>query len=195
MDLRKQQTRSSGLRKKRESQDRAVECPRPTTFNLPFITADASGTEAHPENAHARQDGAAHRQTFERTIAPVKACLKDANIEAAKIDELVLVGGHDAHAALSSRPPHTLVNKAPHQGVNPDEVVAIGAAIQAGVLKGEVKGCGVARCDTVVARYRGLSAGFHQSNRAQHDNPDPQGPNFSTCGRQPARRGNSCLAG
>jgi molecular chaperone DnaK len=75
---------------------------------------------------------------FERTIAPVKACLKDANIAAAKIDELVLVGGMTRmpHVVETAR---TLVDKPPHQGVNPDEVVAVGAAIQAGVLKGEVK--------------------------------------------------------
>jgi len=76
---------------------------------------------------------------FERTIAPVKACLKDAGIEASKIDELVLVGGMTRMPRVVETA-HTLVNKAPHQGVNPDEVVAIGAAIQAGVLKGEVKG-------------------------------------------------------
>jgi molecular chaperone DnaK len=75
---------------------------------------------------------------FERTLAPVKACLKDANIEAAKIDELVLVGGMTRMPRVVETA-RTLVNKVPHQGVNPDEVVAIGAAIQAGVLKGDVK--------------------------------------------------------
>jgi molecular chaperone DnaK len=68
----------------------------------------------------------------------VKACLKDADIAAAKIDELVLVGGMTRMPRVVETA-HTLVNKAPHQGVNPDEVVAVGAAIQAGVLKGEVK--------------------------------------------------------
>jgi molecular chaperone DnaK len=75
---------------------------------------------------------------FERTIAPVKACLKDAGIEAAKIDELVLVGGMTRMPRVVETA-HALVNKAPHQGVNPDEVVAIGAAVQGGVLKGDVK--------------------------------------------------------
>jgi molecular chaperone DnaK len=75
---------------------------------------------------------------FERTIAPVKACLKDADLSSAKIDELVLVGGMTRMPRVVETA-HTLVNKPPHQGVNPDEVVAVGAAIQAGVLKGEVK--------------------------------------------------------
>jgi molecular chaperone DnaK len=75
---------------------------------------------------------------FERTIAPVKACLKDAGIEASKIDELVLVGGMTRMPRVVEVA-RSLVNKPPHQGVNPDEVVAIGAGIQGGVLKGEVK--------------------------------------------------------
>jgi molecular chaperone DnaK len=75
---------------------------------------------------------------FERTIAPVKACLKDSGIEASKIDELVLVGGMTRMPRVVETA-HKLVNKPPHQGVNPDEVVAIGAGIQGGVLKGEVK--------------------------------------------------------
>ena len=75
---------------------------------------------------------------FERTIGPVKNCLKDADIEANKIDELVLVGGMTRMPRVVDTA-KTLVGKQPHQGVNPDEVVAIGAGIQGGVLKGEVK--------------------------------------------------------
>src|SRR6266511_2782174 len=75
---------------------------------------------------------------FERTVTPVKNCLKDAGITSDKIDELVLVGGMTRMPRVVETA-HTLVNKPPHQGVNPDEVVAIGAGIQGGVLKGEVK--------------------------------------------------------
>jgi len=75
---------------------------------------------------------------FERTITPVKNCLRDAGVSADKIDELVLVGGMTRMPKVVDTA-HSLVNKPPHQGVNPDEVVAVGAAIQAGVLKGEVK--------------------------------------------------------
>ena len=75
---------------------------------------------------------------FERTIGPVKACLRDAELAEAQIDELVLVGGMTRMPRVVETA-KTLVEKQPHQGVNPDEVVAIGAAIQGGVLKGDVK--------------------------------------------------------
>jgi molecular chaperone DnaK len=75
---------------------------------------------------------------FERCIAPFKSCLKDADLTSANIDELVLVGGMTRMPKVVEIA-HTLAGKTPHQGVNPDEVVAIGAAIQGGVLKGDVK--------------------------------------------------------
>src|SRR3954469_24507516 len=75
---------------------------------------------------------------FERTIPPTKACLKDAGLGADQIDELVLVGGMTRMPKVVETA-RSMVHKDPHQGVNPDEVVAVGAAIQAGVLKGEVK--------------------------------------------------------
>jgi molecular chaperone DnaK len=78
------------------------------------------------------------RRLFERTIGPVKNCLKDAGLTGEKMDELVLVGGMTRMPRVVETA-RSLVNKPPHQGVNPDEVVAVGAAIQAGVLKGEVK--------------------------------------------------------
>jgi molecular chaperone DnaK len=77
-------------------------------------------------------------ELFERTIAPVKNCLNDAGLSADKIDELVLVGGMTRMPRVVETA-RALVSKPPHQGVNPDEVVAVGAAIQGGVLKGEVK--------------------------------------------------------
>jgi molecular chaperone DnaK len=75
---------------------------------------------------------------FERTVGPVKSCLKDAGVAASDIDELVLVGGMTRMPRVVQTA-ESLVNKPPHQGVNPDEVVAVGAAIQGGVLKGDVK--------------------------------------------------------
>src|SRR5438045_2922907 len=75
---------------------------------------------------------------FERTVGPVKACLKDSGVNPSDIDELVLVGGMTRMPRVVETA-ETLVNKPPHQGVNPDEVVAVGAAVQGGVLGGEVK--------------------------------------------------------
>jgi len=138
MDLRKQPEALQRIKEEAEKAKIALSSSLQYDINLPFITADSSG----PKHLSLKLTRAKMEQLcdalFERTIAPVKACLKDADIAAAKIDELVLVGGMTRMPRVVETA-HTLVNKPPHQGVNPDEVVAVGAAIQAGVLKGEVK--------------------------------------------------------
>ena len=138
MDLRKQPDALQRIKEEAEKAKIALSSALLYEINLPFITADASG----PKHLSLKLSRAKMEQLcealFERTIAPVKACLKDADLSAAKIDELVLVGGMTRMPRVVETA-HTLVNKPPHQGVNPDEVVAVGAAIQAGVLKGEVK--------------------------------------------------------
>jgi molecular chaperone DnaK len=138
MDLRKQPDALQRIKEEAEKAKIALSSALEYDINLPFITADASG----PKHLSLKLTRAKMEQLcealFERTIAPVKACLKDADLTAAKVDELVLVGGMTRMPRVVETA-HTLVNKPPHQGVNPDEVVAVGAAIQAGVLKGEVK--------------------------------------------------------
>ena len=138
MDLRKQPDALQRIKEEAEKAKIALSSELQYYINLPFITADASG----PKHLSLKLTRAKMEQLcealFERTIAPVKACLKDADLAAAKVDELVLVGGMTRMPRVVETA-HTLVNKPPHQGVNPDEVVAVGAAIQAGVLKGEVK--------------------------------------------------------
>ena len=138
MDLRKQPDALQRI--KEEAEKAKIALSNATTYdvNLPFITADASGPKHIQKTLTRAKMEQITEKLFERTIGPVTACLKDANIEAAKIDELVLVGGMTRMPRVVQTA-RTLVNKPPHQGVNPDEVVAIGAAIQAGVLKGEVK--------------------------------------------------------
>jgi len=109
-----------------------------TEINLPFITADQSG----PKHLTMKLTRAKLEQLvddlIERTIAPCKQALKDAGISAGDIAEVVLVGGMTRMPRVIERVKE-LFGREPHKGVNPDEVVAIGAAIQAGVLKGEVK--------------------------------------------------------
>jgi len=138
MDLRKQPDALQRIKEEAEKAKIALSSAQDYEINLPFISADASG----PKHLSLKLTRAKMEQLcdalFERTIAPVKACLKDADIAASKIDELVLVGGMTRMPRVVETA-HTLVNKSPNQGVNPDEVVAVGAAIQAGVLKGEVK--------------------------------------------------------
>lgn len=138
MDLRKQPDALQRIKEEAEKAKIALSNAMTYDINLPFITADASGPKHIQKTLTRARMEQLTDKLFERTIAPVKACLKDADIEAGKIDELVLVGGMTRMPRVVETA-HTLVNKPPHQGVNPDEVVAVGAAIQAGVLKGEVK--------------------------------------------------------
>jgi molecular chaperone DnaK len=139
IDLRKQPDALQRIKEEAEKAKIALSSATTYDISLPFVTADASGPKHIQKTLTRAKMEQLTDKLFERTIAPVKACLKDAGIAAAKIDELVLVGGMTRMPRVVETA-HTLVNKAPHQGVNPDEVVAIGAAIQAGVLKGEVKG-------------------------------------------------------
>jgi molecular chaperone DnaK len=109
-----------------------------TEINLPYLTADASG----PKHLVVTMTRAKLEQItadlVDRTIAPVKQALVDAGLNAADINEIVMVGGMTRMPAVQDRV-RAFFGKDPHKGVNPDEVVAIGAAIQAGVLGGEVK--------------------------------------------------------
>jgi molecular chaperone DnaK len=138
MDLRKQPDALQRIKEEAEKAKIALSSAQQYDINLPFITADASGPKHIQKTLTRAKMEQLTDELFERTIKPVKACLSDAGIEASKIDELVLVGGMTRMPRVVETA-KSLVNKPPHQGVNPDEVVAVGAAIQAGVLKGEVK--------------------------------------------------------
>jgi len=138
MDLRKQPDALQRIKEEAEKAKIALSSATTYDINLPFITADATGPKHIQKNLTRAKMEQLTDSLFERTIKPVTACLKDAGIEASKIDELVLVGGMTRMPRVVETA-HKLINKAPHQGVNPDEVVAIGAGIQGGVLKGEVK--------------------------------------------------------
>ncbi len=138
LDLRKQPDALQRIKEEAEKAKIALSSSQQYEISLPFITADASG----PKHISLKLTRAKMEQLcdrlFERTITPTKACLKDAGLTTDQIDELVLVGGMTRMPRVVETA-RTLVSKPPHQGVNPDEVVAIGAAIQGGVLKGEVK--------------------------------------------------------
>src|SRR5690606_18035855 len=135
--LRKQPDALQRIKEEAEKAKIALSSSQQYDINLPFITADASG----PKHISLSLTRAKMEQIcddlFERTVTPTKACLKDAELSSDKIDELVLVGGMTRMPRVVETA-KTLVNKPPHQGVNPDEVVAVGAAIQGGVLKGDV---------------------------------------------------------
>ena len=109
-----------------------------TEINLPFITADASGPKHLTMKLTRAKFEALVQDLVEKTIEPCRKALKDAGLTAAEIGEVVLVGGMSRMPKVQEVVKQ-LFGKEPHKGVNPDEVVAIGAAIQAGVLQGDVK--------------------------------------------------------
>src|SRR5213596_2117900 len=109
-----------------------------TQINLPFITATQDGPKhLDLQLTRAKLEELSHA-LLERTVAPTKQALADAGLQASNIDHVVLVGGMTRMPAVQAKVKE-LIGKDPHKGVNPDEVVAVGAAIQAGVLRGEVK--------------------------------------------------------
>jgi molecular chaperone DnaK len=109
-----------------------------TEINLPYITADASGPKHLIMTLTRAKLDQLTGDLIERSLGPVKQALKDANLEASQVDEIVMVGGMTRMPAVQEAV-RKLFGKEPHKGVNPDEVVAVGAAIQGGVLGGEVK--------------------------------------------------------
>ena len=109
-----------------------------TEINLPFITADASGPKHLVRTLSRAKLESLVDDLLQKSVGPSKQALKDAGIDASKIDEVVLVGGQTRMPAIQKLVKE-LFGKEPHKGVNPDEVVAIGAAVQAGVLAGDVK--------------------------------------------------------
>jgi len=138
LDLTKQPDAVQRIKEESEKAKIALSSTQEYEINLPFVTADASG----PKHIQKKLTRAKLEQLtddlFERTIKPVKDCLGDAKWTASMIDELVLVGGMTRMPKVIETA-RALVGKEPHKGVNPDEVVAIGAGIQGGVLKGDVK--------------------------------------------------------
>ncbi len=109
-----------------------------TQINLPFVTATQEGPKHLDLQLTRAKLNELTAELLERTVGPTKRVLEDAGLDASKIDHVVLVGGMTRMPAVVDKVKE-LVGKEPHKGVNPDEVVAVGAAIQAGVLRGEVK--------------------------------------------------------
>src|SRR5919197_1473583 len=138
IDLTKQPDAIQRIKEEAEKAKIALSSVQEYEINLPFITADASG----PKHIQKKLTRAKLEQLtddlVQRTVPPVKACLKDARLSERDIDELVLVGGMTRMPKVIETA-RELIGKQPHKGVNPGEVVAVGAAIQGGVLRGDVK--------------------------------------------------------
>jgi molecular chaperone DnaK len=138
IDLSKQPDAVQRIKEESEKAKIALSSSQEYEINLPFVTADQTG----PKHIQKKLTRAKLEQLtddlFERTIGPVKACLNDAKLTTSQVDELVLVGGMTRMPRVIDTA-RRLVSKEPHKGVNPDEVVAVGASIQGGVLRGDVK--------------------------------------------------------
>ncbi len=138
IDLRKDPMAHQRLKEAAEKAKCELSTSMQTDINLPFITADASGPKhLHMSLTRAKLEQLTEHLT-ERTRGPVEQALKDAKLTPKDIDEVVLVGGMTRMPAVQAIVKEIFQGKEPHKGVNPDEVVAIGAAIQGGVLAGEV---------------------------------------------------------
>ncbi|MBI1385441.1 MAG: molecular chaperone DnaK [Rhizobiales bacterium] len=138
IDLRKDKMALQRLRDEAEKAKKELSSSSQTEINLPYITADSSGPKHLAMKLTRAKLESLVDDLIERTKAPCLQALKDAKLAAGQIDEVVLVGGMTRMPKVQETVKN-MFGKEPHKGVNPDEVVAIGAAIQAGVLKGEVK--------------------------------------------------------
>jgi len=138
IDLRKDKLALQRLKEAAEKAKIELSSATQTEINLPFITADASGPKHFTLKLTRAKFESLVDELIQKTIEPCKQALKDAGVTAAQIDEVVLVGGMSRMPKVQEVV-KALFGKEPHKGVNPDEVVAMGAAIQAGVLQGDVK--------------------------------------------------------
>jgi len=138
IDLRKDKLALQRLKEAAEKAKIELSSTTQTEINLPFITADASGPKHMTMKLTRAKFEALVDDLIQKTMEPCKKALKDAGLSAAEINEVVLVGGMTRMPKVQEAVKQ-LFGKEPHKGVNPDEVVAIGAAIQAGVLQGDVK--------------------------------------------------------
>ncbi len=138
IDLKKDKLALQRLKEAAEKAKIELSSAAQTEINLPYITADATGPKHMALKLTRAKFEALVDDLVEKTIGPCKAALKDAGLTAGEIDEVVLVGGMTRMPKIQEVVKQ-FFGKEPHKGVNPDEVVAIGAAIQAGVLQGDVK--------------------------------------------------------
>ena len=139
IDLRKDKQAMQRLREAAEKAKIELSNVTQTSINLPFITADAEGPKHLDVSLTRARFEELTRDLLDRTVEPFNRALKDAGTEASGVDEIILVGGSTRMPAVQELVKRLGGGKEPNRSVNPDEVVAVGAAIQAGVLGGEVK--------------------------------------------------------
>ena len=173
IDLTKDKMAMQRLREAAEKAKIELSSSQATSINLPYITVDADKNPLFLDEQLTRAEFQKITQDLlDRTRKPFQSVIADAGISVGDIDHVVLVGGSTRMPAVTELVKELTGGKEPNKGVNPDEVVAVGAALQAGVLKGEVK-------DVLLLDVTPLSLGIEtkgerhdQAHRAQHHDPD-----------------------
>ncbi len=160
------------------------------TINLPYITVDADKNPLFLDETLSRAEfQKITSDLLDRTRAPFNQVVKDAGISVGQIDHVVMVGGSTRMPAVTELVKELTGGKEPNKGVNPDEVVAVGAALQAGVLRGEVKDVLLLDVTPAVPGHRDQGRRDDQAHRAQHHDPPPSGRRSS---RRPTTTSRPC---
>jgi len=171
VDLRKDKLALQRLKEEAEKAKKELSSTAQYEVNLPFISMNASG----PLHLNIKLSRAKLEALVEdlvaRTIGPCEQALKDAGLKKSDIDEVILVGGMTRMPKVVEAVKE-FFGREPHKGVNPDEVVALGAAVQAGVLQGDVKDVLLLDVTPRDAGHRDPGRGVHPADRAQHHHPD-----------------------
>ena len=194
IDLRSDRLALQRLKEAAEKAKIELSSSMQTEVNLPFITADQAGPKHLNIKLTRAKLEALVDDLIQKTIEPCRNALKDAGLKASEIQEVILVGG-------MTRMPKVIetvkqfFGKEPNRSVNPDEVVAVGAAIQAGVLKGEVKDVLLLDVTPLVARHRDPGRRVHAAHRPQHHHPDQEEPDLLHRRGQPDRGDHPRLPG
>ena len=173
IDLTKDKMAMQRLREAAEKAKIELSSSQSTSINLPYITVDADKNPLFLDEQLTRAEFQKITQDLlDRTRKPFQSVIADAGISVGQIDHVVLVGGSTRMPAVSELVKEMTGGKEPNKGVNPDEVVAVGAALQAGVLKGEVKDVLLLDVTPLSPWHRDQGWRDDEAHRTQHHDPD-----------------------
>ena len=195
VDLSKDKIAMQRLREAAEQAKKELSSATATTISLQYLSMTENGPVHLDEKLTRAQFQQMTADLLERTKAPFRPVIKDAGVKLSEIDHIVLVGGSTRMPAVTDVVRELTGGKEPNKGVNPDEVVAVGAALQAGVLKGERKDVLLHRRHPAVPGHRDQGRDHDQADPAQHRDPDQGVRGLHHGRRQPAERADPGLPG
>ena len=187
VDLKKDVLALQRLKEAAEKAKIELSSSQQTEINLPYITADQSGPKHLSMKITRAKFESLVEDLIERTIEPCRIAIKDAGVKLSDISDVILVGGMTRMPKVQDTVKE-FFGKEPRKDVNPDEAVAVGAAIQGGVLQGRRQGRAAARRDAAVARHRDAGRRDDQADPEEHDDPDQGAAGVLDRRRQPGRR-------